>query len=127
MARFFEGGGQTLVKEVMVIAVDQRVAAEKLSTGNDDDDPSAPCTFLMRLLRNQARNPASMTEREINAHTFGNITVGELEITKLITSLVLRYDVEWAPGAADISVSNYFFTMQMGMLVSLRPRGDVRV
>lgn len=63
------------MNEIMTIAVDQRVAAEKLI--GDDDDPNAPCTFLMRLLRNQAKSPATITEREINSHTFGNIIAGE--------------------------------------------------
>lgn len=63
------------MNEIMTVAIDQRVAAEKVV--GHDDDPSAPCTFLMRLLRNQLSHPASITDREINSHTFGNITAGE--------------------------------------------------
>lgn len=63
------------MNEIMTVAIDQRVAAEKVV--GHDDDPSAPCTFLMRLLRNQVSHPASITDREINSHTFGNITAGE--------------------------------------------------
>lgn len=55
-------------------------------------------------------------------HTCSGQHISMLEITKLIPSLVLRYDVAWAPGAPDISVANFFFTMQTGMLVRLRPR-----
>lgn len=75
VARFFESNGNALMNEVMAIAVEQRAAAEKLLA--EEDDPEAPCTFLMQLLRNQAKNPASITDREINSHTFGNITAGE--------------------------------------------------
>lgn len=63
------------MNEIMAIATDQRAAAEKLV--DDEDDPGASCTFLMRLLRNQAKNPSSITDREINSHTFGNIIAGE--------------------------------------------------
>lgn len=55
-------------------------------------------------------------------HSCSGQHISMLEITKLIPSLVLRYEIEWAQGAADISVCNYFFTMQTGMLVNLRPR-----
>lgn len=55
-------------------------------------------------------------------HTCSGQHISMLEITKLVPSLVLRYEIEWAPGAADISVSNYFFTMQTGLIVNLRPR-----
>lgn len=59
---------------IMNIAIEQRVEAEKQL--GDDDDPDAPCTFLMRLLRNQTKSPALLTDRELNTHTFGNIIAG---------------------------------------------------
>lgn len=60
----------------MAMAIDRRAIVEKKLL--EEDDPSAPCTFLMRLLRNQTKSPASLTDREINAHTFGNILAGKM-------------------------------------------------
>lgn len=74
MAKFFSGPSDSLAGEIMATIIDQRAAAEKRIS--EDEDPSAPCTFLMRLLRNQSKNPASLTDREINTHAFGNILAG---------------------------------------------------
>lgn len=71
----------------MAMAIDRRAIAEKHIS--EDDDPSAPCTFLMRLLRNQAKNPASLTDREINSHTFGNILAGKSPFRPWIHILLL--------------------------------------
>ncbi|OTA91469.1 hypothetical protein M434DRAFT_76133 [Hypoxylon sp. CO27-5] len=88
VTRFFEGPSDSLAGEIMAMAIDQRVAAEKNISENDD--PSAPCTFLMRLLRNQAKNPESLTDREINAHTFGNILAGG-DTTSTAVKAILYY------------------------------------
>jgi cytochrome P450 len=61
--------------EVMEIAITQRTAVEKQIAAEDDDE-TKPATFLVQLLRNQIKNPSSITDREINSHTFGNIIAG---------------------------------------------------
>lgn len=61
--------------DAMTLAINQRTLAEQ-AIRKSEDDGNAPCTFLMRLLRNQASNPSSITDREINTHTFGNIIAG---------------------------------------------------
>ncbi|KAH7142147.1 cytochrome P450 [Dactylonectria macrodidyma] len=48
------------------------------------DALDAPCTFLKRLLLNQEKSPASITDRELNTHVFGNIiTGGDTTITAM--------------------------------------------
>ncbi|KAH8902425.1 cytochrome P450 oxidoreductase, partial [Coniochaeta sp. PMI_546] len=74
LAKFFQGGGDSFAGKVMEIAIEQREAAEK-EIGLEDSE-TAPCTFLLRLLRNKAKNPGSITDREVNSHTFGNILAG---------------------------------------------------
>lgn len=37
---------------------------------------TGPCTFVQRLLEQQQGNPASITDRELSTHAFGNITAG---------------------------------------------------
>lgn len=74
LAKFFQGGGDSFAGKIMEIAIEQREAAEK-EIGLEDSE-TAPCTFLLRLLRNKAKNPASITDREVNSHTFGNILAG---------------------------------------------------
>ncbi|KAH6643351.1 cytochrome P450 [Truncatella angustata] len=88
VAKFLDGPSDSLAGEIMAMAVDQRAAAEKKI--NEDDDPSAPCTFLMRLLRNQSKSPASLTDREINSHTFGNILAGG-DTTSTAVKAILYY------------------------------------
>lgn len=59
----------------MGMIIEQRAAAEKCM--QEEDDPQAPRTFLMTLLRNQNKSPASLTDRELNTHAFGNVTAGK--------------------------------------------------
>lgn len=55
-------------------------------------------------------------------HSCSGQHISMLEMTKLIPSLVLRYEFEWEKGAPDIEVKNYFFTMQSGLKVRLSRR-----
>lgn len=84
------GGGESIMDEMMNVAVTQRLVAE--NEMDSVDDTSSPCTFLMRLLRNQLKNPATITDREINVHTFGNIIAGgdttSTAIRAIITNLI---------------------------------------
>lgn len=43
---------------------------------NDKSPSIAPYTFLKRLLLNQEKNPASLTDGELNTHTIGNMAAG---------------------------------------------------
>ncbi|KAI0006624.1 cytochrome P450 [Xylariaceae sp. FL0662B] len=88
VAKFFQGTSDSLAGEIMAMVINQRAAAEKKIDGNED--PLAPCTFLMRLLRNQAKNPASLTDREINTHAFGNILAGG-DTTSTAVKAILYY------------------------------------
>ncbi len=51
--------------------VETAAATKRLEEGIEKDE-----TFLSHLLLNQRKNPASVTDREIGTHTFGNITAG---------------------------------------------------
>ncbi|VUC24184.1 unnamed protein product [Clonostachys rosea] len=69
---FSKSSNGTILEQIMNIAISQRTKTlEDMS-----DDPDAPCTFLKRLLLNQQRNPKSITDRELNTHSFGNIIAG---------------------------------------------------
>lgn len=77
----------------MTIAVAQRDKTLQDMT----DDPNAPCTFLKRLMLNQQKNPASLTDREMNTHTFGNIIAGgdttSTAMRTIVTNLIDHPDV----------------------------------
>ncbi|CAG9945194.1 unnamed protein product [Clonostachys rosea f. rosea IK726] len=64
---FGEGGGD---KEMFQLAISEIEAAKKKQSED------GPLTFLQRLLLNQAKNPASINDREIMTHAFGNIAAG---------------------------------------------------
>ena len=55
-------------------------------------------------------------------HSCSGQHISMLEMTKLIPSLVLRYNMAWQDGASDVKVENYFFTTQTGLNVSLSAR-----
>lgn len=55
-------------------------------------------------------------------HSCSGQHISMLEMTMLIPSMILRYNMKWADDAADISVENYFFTMQKGLKVKLEAR-----
>ncbi|KAH8881872.1 cytochrome P450 oxidoreductase [Thozetella sp. PMI_491] len=97
VANWLSGPGDALVSEVMRIAVEQRADFEKTIDRNDNHKASS--TFLMRLLRNQAENPASITDREVTSHTFGNITAGG-DTTATTLRAVLYYLIN-NPKAAE--------------------------
>lgn len=54
------------------------------------ENSHAPCTFLRRLLLNQQQNPKSLTEREVSAHTFGNITAGGDTTAIALRSIIIH-------------------------------------
>ncbi|KAI1078992.1 cytochrome P450 [Whalleya microplaca] len=95
VARYLEGTGESMFTEMMDVAVTQRAVAEKEIS--NDDNGTTPTTFLVHLLRNQAKNPASITDREINTHTFGNIIAGgdttSTALRAILTEVIRHPDV----------------------------------
>lgn len=55
-------------------------------------------------------------------HSCSGQHIAMLEITKLIPTLILRYEMEWEDGAPNIIVENYFFTMQSGLEIKMSRR-----
>lgn len=117
VAKLLAGPGDALITEIMNIAVEQREEAERVAKENDN--PNGSCTFLMRLLRNKAENPSSITDREINSHTFGNITAG-MEVRYKEESMMLTY----APGgdttATALRAVLYYLISHQTVLQRLR-------
>lgn len=71
-----------------VMAISTAKTAENLR--DLAENPHAPCTFLRRLLLNQQQNPKSLTEREVSAHTFGNITAGGDTTAIALRSIIIH-------------------------------------
>ncbi|KAB5563501.1 cytochrome P450 oxidoreductase [Coniochaeta sp. 2T2.1] len=55
------------------------------------DEVTGPCTFTQRLLEHQRKDPGSITDRELLAHAFGNITAGA--DTTAITMRTIMFNV----------------------------------
>lgn len=53
-----------------------RKQVAKFRTKMSSSDITGPVTFVQRLLEQQRKDPASITDRELNTHAFGNITAG---------------------------------------------------
>lgn len=84
-------------------------------------DPEAfkPERWLLADPEHLARMNKAWVPFGAGRHVCSGQHISMLEITKLVPSLLLRYDLQWEQGAPDVSVANYFFTMQTGMRVSL--------
>ncbi|KAI5867540.1 cytochrome P450 [Durotheca rogersii] len=74
LSRFLAISGDSILDEILSIAVAQRQDAEKRIL--EAEHETAQATFLMTLLRNQAKSPSAINDREINAHAIGNIMAG---------------------------------------------------
>ncbi|KAJ6099461.1 cytochrome P450 [Penicillium canescens] len=46
-----------------------------------------------------------------------------MEMGKIVPQLLREFDVEWASAESDWTVRTYFFSMQEGLIVRLKPRG----
>ncbi|KAL2394087.1 Cytochrome P450 monooxygenase cicH [Exophiala dermatitidis] len=58
------------------------------------------------------------------AHTCSGRHISMLEITKLMPTLLLRYDLELVDGGKDYKFKNRWFTPQEGLLVTLTRRAE---
>lgn len=56
------------------------------------------------------------------AHTCSGRHISTLELTKVIPTLLLRYEMELLNGGRDYSFKNRWFTPQEGLLVTLKLR-----
>ncbi|VUC23387.1 unnamed protein product [Clonostachys rosea] len=85
---FGEGGGD---KEMFQLAISEIEAAKKKQSED------GPLTFLQRLLLNQSKDPASIDDREIMTHAFGNIAAGSdttaIALRAIIFQLLKHTDV----------------------------------
>ncbi|KAF1851628.1 cytochrome P450 oxidoreductase [Cucurbitaria berberidis CBS 394.84] len=86
-----------------------KLAMSEVDAVREKDDDSGPCTFLRRLLLNQKSNPASLTDREIFTHSFGNIAAGSDTTAIALRSVMihlLQYPDVQAKLHAEIQSAN---------------------
>ncbi|GME48594.1 cytochrome P450 oxidoreductase [Neofusicoccum parvum] len=75
IATWFLGPAAASQDALLALAA-RSIQSSRAATTTTTTTPSSPPTFLHRLLHTQRAHPASLTDREILTHAFGNIAAG---------------------------------------------------